>query len=230
MFPINLNITRIDKHTRAIWSFFMAPRSGPRPDFKAGQVAILRMEAGADTYIAFASAPEDGEFEFLIKHVPEQAGLSGTLFDQRAEKLVVLKNIVGRGFPVEDHKGSDLVFVAMGVGLAPLRSTLRHLSRSRGDYGRLVVLYGARTVDDFCFEDEMTTEWRELGVELRQVISQPNGDWSGPTGYVQSLLDNIVPELNDPVALVCGSAEMIEQTRARLMSLGFAEDKILTNY
>lgn len=208
----------------------MVPRAGVRPEFKAGQVAILKMGDHKDTYIAFASAPEDDEFEFLIKHIPEQPGLSGALFDPLAEKQVVLKNIVGRGFPIENHKGHDLVFVAMGVGLAPLRSTLRHLLRSREDYGRLVVLYGARTVDDFCFEEEMTTEWREQGVELRQVISQPNGDWSGPTGYVQSLLDNIVPELNDPVALVCGSLEMIEQTRARLLNLGFAAEKILTNY
>jgi NAD(P)H-flavin reductase len=230
MFPIDLSITRIDKHTRAIWSFFMAPRAGARPDFKAGQVAILKMGDHNDTYIAFASAPEDDEFEFLIKHIPEQPGVSGALFDLSAEKQVVLKNIVGRGFPVEDHKGHDLVFVAMGVGLAPLRSTLRHLLHSREDYGRLVVLYGARTLDDFCFEEEMMTEWRNHGVELRQVISQPNGDWSGPTGYVQSLLDNIVPELNDPAALVCGSMKMIEQTRARLLSLGFAAEKILTNY
>ena len=184
----------------------------------------------SDTYIAFASAPEEDEFEFLIKHVPEPPGLSEALFGPRVEKQVVLKDIVGCGFPVEDHKGHDLVFVAMGIGLAPLRSTLRHLLRSRKDYGRLVVLYGARTVDDFCFEDEMATEWREQGVELRQVISQPNGDWSGPTGYVQSLLDHIVPELKVPVALICGSREMIEQTRLQLLNLGFAPDKILTNY
>jgi NAD(P)H-flavin reductase len=230
MFPIDLSITRIDKHTHTIWSFFMVPRAGVRPEFKAGQVAVLKMGDCSDTYIAFASAPEDEEFEFLIKHVPEPPGLSVALFDPRSEKKIVLKNIVGRGFPVEDLKGHDIVFVAMGIGLAPLRSTLRHLSRSREDYGRLVVLYGARTMDDFCFECEMTTEWRKQGVELRQVISQPNGDWSGPTGYVQSLLDNIVPELNDPVALICGSKEMMEQTRARLLSLGFAPDKILTNY
>jgi sulfhydrogenase subunit gamma (sulfur reductase) len=230
MFPINLSINRIDKHTRTIWSFFMAPHAGARPEFKAGQVAILKIDNFNDTYIAFASAPEDGEFEFLIKHAPERPGVSVALFDPLAEKQVVLKNIVGCGFPIEDHKDHDLVFVAMGVGLAPLRSTLRHLFRSREDYGRLVVLYGARTVDDFCFEEEMTTEWRDHGVELRQVISQPNNDWSGPTGYVQSLLDNIVPGLNDPVALVCGSLEMIEQTRARLLRLGFAAEKILTNY
>jgi NAD(P)H-flavin reductase len=118
----------------------------------------------------------------------------------------------------------------MGTGMAPLRSTLRHVFHSRQDYGRLIVLYGARTVDDFCYEDEMATEWHKQGVELRQVISKPNGDWSGPTGYVQSLLDHIVPELRNPVALVCGSREMIDQTRERLRGLGFALEKILTNY
>ncbi len=230
MFPIDLTITRIDKHTRAVWSFFMIPRSAPRPEFKAGQVAILSINNCADAYMAFASAPEEDEFEFLVKHSPESPKGAATLFGSQTDNQVLLKNIVGRGFPVENYESHDLVFVAMGTGLAPLRSTLRHLLRSRENYGRLVVLYGARTVDDFCFEREMATEWREHGVELRQVISRPNGDWSGPTGYVQSLLDNITPELNDPVALVCGSNEMIEQTRARLLTLGFAPGKILTNY
>jgi NAD(P)H-flavin reductase len=230
MFPINLSITRISKHTHAVWSFFMIPQSGPRPEFRAGQVAILKINDCADAYMAFASAPEEDEFEFLVKYSMESQKGSATLFGPEAERRVVLKKIVGHGFPVETYEGHDLVFVAMGTGLAPLRSTLRHVLRSRGNYGRLVVLYGARTVDDFCFEREMATEWREQGVELRQVISQPNGDWSGPTGYVQSLLDNIVPELKNPVALICGSREMIEQTRTRLLGLGFTAEKILTNY
>ena len=230
MFPINLSITRINKHTHTVWSFFMIPESGPRPEFKAGQVAILKINNCADAYMAFASAPEEDEFEFLVKCSPESPKGAAALFESHTDKQVVLKNIVGRGFPIEEHEDRDLVFVAMGTGLAPLRSTLRHLLRSRKNFGRLVVLYGARTTDDFCFEQEMATEWRERGVDLRQVISRPNGDWSGPTGYVQSLLDNIVPELRNPVALVCGSNEMIEQTRARLLGLGFTPEKILTNY
>jgi NAD(P)H-flavin reductase len=208
----------------------MAPPRGPRPEFKAGQVAILEMYNYSDSYVAFASAPEEEEFEFLIKRNPSSSGVTKALFEPHAGKQIVLKNIVGRGFPVEDHQGNDLVFVAIGTGLAPLRSTLRHLLRSRKKYGRLVVLYGARTVEDFCFEQEMAGEWREQGVELRQVISQPDGDWSGPTGYVQSLLDNLIPELRTPVALVCGSGVMIDQTRLRLLNLGFAPEKILTNY
>ncbi len=229
MFPITLTITHINKHTPDVWSFFMLPQNAARPGFKAGQVALLEMEQHADSYVAFASAPEDREFEFLVKRSDSGSVRSG-LFDPHIAKRVRLKDIAGKGFAVDDHKGHDLVFVAMGTGLAPLRSALRHVFQSRDEYGRLVALYGARTPRDFCFDEEMTGEWREKGVELRQVISQPNGDWSGPTGYVQSLLDNLVPELQNPVALIGGSKEMAEQTRTRLLDLGFAPGKILTNY
>jgi NAD(P)H-flavin reductase len=230
MFPVTLSITRINKHTQSIWSFFMIPQRDPRPAFKSGQVAILQMSGLGDSYLAFASAPEENEFEFLIKHNPASANIAGALFEPRRDNHVVLKKIVGRSFSVEDHRGADLLFVAMGTGLAPLRSTLRHLLRSRNEYGRLVVLYGARTVEDFCYAEEMATEWREQGIELRQVISQPTDDWRGPTGHVQSLLDHIAPGLKNPVAMICGSQEMTKQTRLRLLNLGFAPEKILTNY
>jgi NAD(P)H-flavin reductase len=138
--------------------------------------------------------------------------------------------VAGHGFDLERLHDRDLVFVAMGTGVAPLRSALRHVLQRQDDFGKLVVLYGARTPDDFCYRDE-TDRWQDAGVELRQVISRPGDhDWSGPTGYVQSLLDHVLPDLNAPVALVCGSREMITQTRERLQQMGFAADAILTNY
>ncbi len=208
----------------------MTAQEAPRPSFIAGQVALLEIGEYDHCYIAFASSPDEAEYEFLIKR---NDSVNGTkiLFEPGRPDYVILKEIVGTGFPVENYQGHDLVFVAMGTGLAPLRSVLRYIFRKRADYGQLVVLYGARTIDDFCFEDEMEAEWRAYGVELRQVISRPDErEWSGPTGYVQGLLDHVVPYLKQPVALVCGSPEMIEQTRARLLELGFTPDKILTNY
>ena len=110
------------------------------------------------------------------------------------------------------------------------RSALRHALARADHFGQIVVLYGARTPEDFCYSDEVES-WRAAGVELRQVISKPDGyEWAGSTGYVQSLLDNVLPNLSDPVALICGSRDMIEQTRDRLHEMGFAPEDILTNY
>lgn len=229
----SLVIERVQEEGRDIRSFDMLPEAKDVQDsisFIPGQVAVLRAEGQtASAYFAFASAPEDAEIEFLVKR--GAAGSAGSVIFELGEGgRVELLEIVGRGFPLQQQKGKDLIFVAMGTGVAPLRSALRHVLKHRSDYGALVVLYGARTPDDFCYRDE-TNEWEAAGVELRQVISRPDGhDWSGPTGYVQSLLDHIVPDLPAPVALICGSRQMIEQTRDRLLQMGFAPEAILTNY
>jgi NAD(P)H-flavin reductase len=195
--------------------------------FVPGQVAVISIADEAPAYFAFASAPEDVELEVLVKR---KIGASIRLFDMQPGQTVELIDVAGHGFPLDKQLGKDLVFVAMGTGVAPLRSALRHVLRRKADFGQLVVLYGARTPDDFCYRDE-TESWEDAGVELRQVISRPDGhDWSGPTGYVQSLLDNVLPDLKSPVALVCGSLDMIDQTRDRLAQMGFAAEEILTNY
>lgn len=195
--------------------------------FVPGQVAVLRVTGEDPAYFAFASAPEDPELEVLVKH---KAGVSTRIYEMRAGERIDLLEVAGHGFDLEAQKGKDLVFVAMGTGVAPLRSALRHVLNRKEEFGQLVVLYGARTPDDFCFRDE-TEGWETAGVELRQVISRPDGhDWSGPTGYVQSLLDHVLPDLQSPVALICGSLEMIDQTRDRLQQMGFQGEEILTNY
>lgn len=202
---------------------------GDRHDitFLPGQVALLSTAETAPGYFAFASAPEDTALEFLIKRTTPTANALLHL-DTNAEFL--LHDIVGSGFPLDRYHGRDLVMLAMGTGVAPLRSALRHAMSRPEDFGQLFLLYGVRTPADFCYQREVET-WRAAGVELREVISQPDGyDWSGSTGYVQSLLDHVLPELSAPIALVCGSQEMVAQTRDRLHEMGFEEEDVLTNY
>jgi sulfhydrogenase subunit gamma (sulfur reductase) len=227
--PQTLLIKHSQQQARQIRSYDMLPegeQSRHHVSFVPGQVAVLRV-GGEQAYFAFASAPEDAELEFLVKH---GLGAGGAIYEMRENDRVELVDIVGHGFALDEHRGKDLVFVAMGTGVAPLRSALRHVLKHAGEFGQLVVLYGARTPDDFCYGDEVE-EWEDAGVELRRVISRPDGhDWSGPTGYVQSLLDHVLPELSSPVALICGSREMIGQTRERLLQMGFQPEEILTNY
>jgi NAD(P)H-flavin reductase len=227
--PKTLLIKRLQQQGREIRSLDMLPEESDGihgVSFVSGQVAVLRT-GEEQSYFAFASAPDDAELEFLVKR---GAGAGGAIYEMQEGDRLQLVDVVGHGFALDDHKKKDLVFVAMGTGVAPLRSALRHVLKHREDFGQLVVLYGARTPEYLCYSDEVD-EWEAGGVELRRVISRPDGhDWSGPTGYVQSLLDHVLPDLTSPVALICGSHEMIGQTRDRLQQMGFAPDEILTNY
>ncbi len=227
---VSLVIKHVQQQAREIRSFDMLPEGvaeGTRGvSFIPGQVAVLRV-GEEQAYFAFASAPEDAELEFLVKR---GFGAGGAIYEMKENDRVELIDVVGHGFALSEQKNKDLVFVAMGTGVAPLRSALRHVVKHKSEFGQLVVLYGARTPDDFCYSDEVD-EWEAAGVELRRVISRPDGhDWSGPTGYVQSLLDHVLPDLPSPVALICGSREMIGQTRQRLEQMGFQPEAILTNY
>ena len=228
--PRLLVITDVRDQGRDTRSFDLMPENtsdGHGVKFIPGQVGILRVNEAEPAYFAFAGAPEDREIEILVKR---SIGASLALFDMKPGDRVKLLGVAGHGFDLAEQKGRDLVFVAMGTGVAPLRSALRHVLNRKKDFGQLIVLYGARTPDDFCYRDE-TESWENAGVELRQVVSRPGDhDWSGPTGYVQSLLDHVLPDLKSPIALICGSREMIEQTRGRLQQMGFAPEAILTNY
>ena len=223
--PQTLVITGVRDQARLIRAFDL--RADGVVDFTPGQVAVLRVDGEEPAYFAFAGAPDDRDLEVLVK---QKAGASAVIYNMCVGDKIELTAIAGHGFNLEKVKGRDLVFVAMGTGVAPLRSALRHVLKRKTEFGQLVVLYGARTPDDFCYRDE-TDDWSEHGVELRQVISRPDGhEWSGPTGYVQSLLDHVLPDMSSPVALICGSREMIEQTRERLGKMGFKPEEILTNY
>lgn len=222
-----LIITRIREQARNIRSFDLATSDKSTVQFKPGQVAILRVHDEEPAYFAFASSPEDSELQILVKRT---VGASVALFDMNEGEAVELVGVAGDGFDLDAQTDRDLVFIAMGTGVAPLRSALKCVINRREKFGQLVVLYGARTPDEFCYRDEVD-DWEKASVELRRVISRPDGhDWSGRTGYVQSLLDHVLPDLRSPVALVCGSREMIAQTKDRLQQMGFASEDILTNY
>jgi NAD(P)H-flavin reductase len=226
-----LVVKRVHQEAREVRAFDVLPEGAAdchEMPFTPGQVALLEVGDAGRCYFAIASAPEDDELEFLVKLSNDPAARA--LYEMKPGDSVGLAGIAGHGFDLAAQEGRDLVFVAMGTGVAPLRSALRSVLPRADSFGQIVVLYGARTPDDFCYQDE-TESWRAAGVELRQVISRPDGyEWSGQTGYVQSLLDNVLPSLSDPVALVCGSREMIGQTRDRLHEMGFETDRILTNY
>jgi len=226
-----LVVKRVHEEAREIRAFDVLPEGAEdchELAFAPGQIAVLEVEGKGRAYFAIASAPEDEELEFLVKLSRDPA--SRAIYELRPGDRVQLVEIAGHGFDLEALAGRDLVFVAMGTGVAPLRSALRSVLRRPARFGRIFVLYGARTPDHFCYRDE-TDSWKAAGVELRQVVSRPDGyEWAGPTGYVQSLLDHVLPGLRDPFALVCGSREMIEQTRARLREMGFEPERILTNY
>lgn len=196
--------------------------------FIPGQIAILAIEEIGESYFALASAPEDKDgMEFLIR---KGSGVSEALYEVKKGDTVQGKGPLGRGFPIDLYHGRDLILAAVGSAIAPLRSVLRSICYRRTDFGKIALVYGARYPQDFPFLDEME-EWRQSHIEIILTASRAEaGKWAGKTGHIQSHFREAVQELHQPVAMICGMQQMIEQSREELTHLGIEQDEILTNF
>ena len=226
-----LRAAGVSVRTGSVRLFTFVPAEGASLDdltFTPGQVAVLSVPGLGDAYFAIASPPNRrGALEFLVKR---GGAVGDRLFEQGAGAEVELKNVVGRGFPLDTFEGKDLIFVAAGTAIAPVRAAIDHAVARREAFGRVVLVHGVRHPADFAVDDEID-QWRQSNVDVLLTVSRPaEADWSGAVGRVQALLEPVVRDTLDPVVFVCGSEEMMRQTTEHLEGIGVPAGRILRNY
>src|SRR5688500_3953877 len=193
---------------------------------KAGQYASLSVPDLPASYFAFASAPNaDGPLEVLIRLGSRTAG---TLAGLPRGAEVHMTGPFGEDFPLDAHEGRDLVLIAAGSGIAPIRAALQMLITSRQRYGKISVYYGQRGIRDFAYQNEHAS-WRAAGIRLVPCLSGQDATWVGEIGRVQEVLERNPPPLDGAVAYVCGMDEMVRDVMRSLGSLGLDEESIFVN-
>ena len=176
---------------------------------------------------SITSSPTVKEYmEFSIKKC---GCLTEWLHKMDVGQMITVRGPHGNAFPVEgDLKGQDLLFIAGGIGLAPLRSVINYVRANRENYGKVRIVYGSRSKNDLVDYPEIVNEWcQEAGIEVFLTIDQPQEGWDGHVGFVP----NYVTELGfDPQGrvLVCGPSIMIKFTTQALMNMGFEKTQIYT--
>ncbi len=187
-----------------------------------GQVVKLR-HGEAEGYFALASAP--GEPAELL--VSRGTALGDALVGAAvAGARIGATEPFGPGFPLDQALGKDLLLLATGSGIAPIRAVLRHVRAHQGDFGRVAGFYGARAPGEHAYA-------REVEAALTLVCSRPPATFVGARGYVQDLavqreLGGLPPETT--VAFLCGSRAMVADARAKLATLGLPAERTFLNF
>jgi len=136
----------------------------------------------------------------------------------------------GNRFPIEQWKGKNLVFIAGGIALPPLRSVIWNCLDLRDWFKDITIVYGARSVADLVYKDELK-EW-EARPDVNLVVTvDPGGDvpgWTGKVGFVPPVVEALNPSPDNTIALVCGPPIMIKLTLPVLAKLGFPPEAIFT--
>lgn len=137
---------------------------------------------------------------------------------------VGIRGPFGNGFPIDEMKGKDVLFVGGGIGLAPLRSLILQLAPNKKDYGSLKLLYGAKSPQEIVYKDEIE-RWK--GVETLLTIDKPAKGWKGHVGVVTTLFQKTEIDVKNTVAVLCGPAIMIKFSVADLSKMGLSPERII---
>jgi NAD(P)H-flavin reductase len=192
---------------------------------RAGQYVKLSVDGVGEGFFAIASAPGDGHhFEFLIKG---GTPLADALKGRRAGEQVKVSAPAGKGFPLEQARGRDLLLVATGSGISPIRSVLAEVMRDRKAYGAVTLIFGARTPTQFAYERELEA-WERAGVTVIRTISGTHEAWTGRRGYVQSHLDGV--KTDGAVAFLVGQKPMVQAVTEELGRRGMPKDRVFLNF
>lgn len=193
---------------------------------RPGQYARLTLGDGVPRPYVIASPPGTDALEFLLKvpaeRVPQLAEL-GT-----GDRVLVARP-QGPGFPLELAQGKPLLLVAVGSGVAALRSVIEHLLPRRTTVGDVTLLYGVRHAAELAFAERFG-DWTGHGIKVVPVVSRPEAGWSGATGYVQDQLPKQFARPAQLVVFVCGLPEMEKAVAAALLERGVGPEQIHRNW
>ena len=226
--PMLGEVTAIRTDTPDIKTFRVNAIGGGKCfEHQPGQCAMLSIPGVGEAMFSITSSPTEKDFmEFSIKKC---GCLTEWLHQMDVGQQITIRGPYGNAFPVEGAlKGENLLFIAGGVGLAPLHSVINYVLDNRANYGTVDIVYGSRSADDLLDLEEIQSRWmHEEGVNVHLTIDRPQEGWDGHVGFVP----NYVKELGfDPQGkvLVCGPPIMIKFTTQGLMEMGFDKTQIYT--
>jgi sulfhydrogenase subunit gamma (sulfur reductase) len=207
---------------------FKDPKAAESFRFRAGQFAEYSVFGEGECTFCIASSPTRMDY---IECSFKQAGKVTTSMNRlNVGDIIGLRGPYGNFFPVEEMRGKNVVFIAGGIGLAPVRCVIWNVLDLRDQFKDISIIYGARSVSDLVYKRELE-DWKSMS-DVRTVVTvDPGGetpDWKGEVGFVPTIVEKAAPSGENSVAIVCGPPIMIKYTLPVLQKLGFTEDAIIT--
>ncbi|KAA6345315.1 Anaerobic sulfite reductase subunit B [termite gut metagenome] len=197
-------------------------------EFKAGQFGEYSAFGEGECTFCIASSPtRKGYIECTFR---EAGKVTSALAKLEEGQTIGFRGPYGNTFPLDQWKGKNLLFIAGGIALPPMRCVIWNALDTRENFKDISILYGAKTVSDLVYKYELR-EWEERPDVKLVTTVDPGGetpDWKGEVGFVPAVLEKINPSPQNTVAIVCGPPVMIKFTFPVLDKLGFAAENIYT--
>jgi len=225
--PRLAEIVKTEQLTKMEKLFEIKFRDGRDLGHQPGQFVEVSLFGIGEAPISVSSSPtKKGSFELAVRAVGNVTRALHTL-NQGAS--LGIRGPFGQGFPVEEMKGKDILFVAGGIGLVPLRSLINFVLINRSDFSRLLVLFGAKTPAEQLFLDELA-KWRQSKeVEYWETVDRSDGQWKGNIGVITTLFPKITVDPQKTVAVIVGPPVMYRFAILEAQVKGIPDDQIIVS-
>lgn len=215
MLPHPFRMAEISKETADTFTFALEPLDGGHlPGFAPGQFSMLYVPGVGELPISISGDPDDlSRLTYTVRSVGQA---THALISRAAGDWIGVRGPFGTSWPVEAARGKDVLIVAGGIGLAPLRPVVYHVLRRRDDYVRLIVLYGARTPHDLLFRKELTSWPHAPDTHVLSTVDYGGVSWHGRVGVVTTLFRHLRLHSDRTIAMICGPEIMMRYVVAEL--------------
>lgn len=230
MVPRFLAVSRVQAETTDVATIELTVPAAQqaRHRFSPGQFNMLYVYGVGEVPISISG---DSSMADRLVHTVRAVGpVSRALTHVTVPQRIGVRGPYGNAWPLEEAAGHDVLVIAGGIGLMPLRPVLYHLLKNRDRYGRLVLLYGANRREDLLFRDELAAWQRTPGLETRVALAQADRSWTGDVGFVTHLLPKVSFDPDNSVAMLCGPEIMFRATAQALGDLGVDNDRIHASF
>lgn len=218
-------IRDVSKETYDTFTLKLTPDTGSNHTrFQPGQFSMLWVFGVGELPISISGDPE--ESDRLVYTVRSVGQATNALVTRPAGEAIGVRGPFGNGWPMEAARGHDVIIVAGGIGLAPLRPVIYEVLNHRKDYGRLVILYGARSPRDLLYRKELASWSRRKETQVLTSVDYGGMSWRGHVGVVTTLFKYARLKPSRSVAMVCGPEIMMRFVTRELETYGLSRNDI----
>ncbi len=194
--------------------------------YMPGQFVMVSVPHCGEAPISFSSTPtRSGAIHLSVRKAGQ---LTSAMHAMQEGDMIGIRGPYGNPFPMKDLEGKKLLFVAGGIGLAPLRSVINYCLDKKDSHGDITILYGSRVPSDIAFSEDIKTWQDNPAITCLLTVDAAESGWDGDVGLVTALFDKIDLEPSTTISLVCGPPMMIGATLDNLSQRGFQDQDILT--
>lgn len=225
--PSPAEIMKIKQLTDTEKLFEFRFKNGQELGHAPGQFVEVSLFGYGEAPISVSSSPtRKGSFELAVRKV---GNLTGALHKLSEGAVVGIRGPFGRGFPVGELKGKDILFVGGGIGLVPLRSLINYVLDNRSEFGRVIIFFGARSPKERLYTDELSAWSQRKDVEFFETVDRGDETWKGNVGVITTLFPKVEIDAKKMYAVIVGPPIMYRFAILEALGKGITDDKIIVS-